>query len=158
MHTGCAVRMAYDLGLHLVGVDFAMTGRRSDRQDSSEALDAISDEPRLNRLLFWSVLIMDHALAFGVGRQTTFRLEDITQALPTEEDMHPGGLPPDSPRSAFPYAAKQMLSYGPLINMLNSNHANVDPVKLDADIQNARASAMVEYNQLPDDMQWNVGK
>lgn len=101
---------------------------------------------------------MDHALAFGVGRQTTFRLEDVTQALPTEEDIHPAGAPLDTPRSAFPYAAKQMLSYGPLINMLNSNHANSDPIKLDAEIQNARASAMVEYNLLPEDMQWNVGK
>lgn len=130
----------------------------ADGQDSSEATDSMSDEARLNRLVFWSVLIMDHALAFGVGRQTTFRLEDITQALPTEEDTHPGGLAHDTPRSAFPFAAKQMLSYGPLINMLNSNHAGVDPAKLEAEIQSARASAMAEYNQLPDDMQWNVGK
>lgn len=101
---------------------------------------------------------MDHALAFGVGRQTTFRLEDITQQFPEEEDVHPGGLPIDTPRSAFPYAAKQMYSYGPLINMLNSNHADVDPAKLESDIANARATAMVEYNCLPDDMQWNVGK
>jgi hypothetical protein len=103
---------------------------------------------------------MDHALAFGVGRQTTFRLEDITQSLPTDEDLHPNGtpLPLDTPRSAFPHAAKQMWSYGPLINMLNSNHANQDPAKMELEIQNARASAMVEYNQLPEDMQWNVGK
>jgi hypothetical protein len=51
-----------------------------------------------------------------------------------------------------------MWSYGPLINMLNSNHVNQDPAKMELDIQNARASAMVEYNQLPEDMQWNVGK
>lgn len=103
---------------------------------------------------------MDHALAFGVGRQTTFRLEDITQRLPTDEDLHPSGTPPmpDTPRSAFPHAVKQMWSYGPLINMLNSNHAGQDPAKIELDIQNARASAMVEYNQLPEDMQWNVGK
>lgn len=128
-------------------------------QDSSETAEEVSpEEARLNRLVFWSVLIMDHALAFGVGRQTTFRLEDITQQLPTELDLHPAGLSPDTPRSAFHYAAKQMFSYGPLINMLNSNHANVDPIKLDSDIANARASAMVEYNNLPEDMQWNVGK
>jgi hypothetical protein len=101
---------------------------------------------------------MDHALAFGVGRQTTFRLEDITVSLPTSADIHPKGIPEGSPGSAFPYAAKQMMIYGPLINMLNANHGDRDPVKLDAEIQNARAAAMVEYNQLPDDMQWNVGK
>jgi len=101
---------------------------------------------------------MDHALAFGVGRQTTFRIEDITVSLPTSSDLHPGGIPEGEPGSAFPYAAKQMMIYGPLINMLNANHRDRDPVRLDADIQNARAAGMVEYNQLPDDMQWNVGK
>jgi hypothetical protein len=103
---------------------------------------------------------MDHALAFGVGRQTTFRLEDITVSLPTSSDLHPKGIPEGLPGSAFPYAAKQMMIYGPLINLLNANpnHGDREPVKLEADIQNARAAAMVEYNQLPDDMQWNVGK
>jgi hypothetical protein len=42
--------------------------------------------------------------------------------------------------------------------MLNSNYRDRDPVRLESDIQNARAAAMVEYNQLPEDMQWNVGK
>ena len=101
---------------------------------------------------------MDHALAFGVGRQTTFRLEDITVSLPTHTDVHPKGIPEGEPGSAFPFAAKQMMIYGTLINMLNANHRDRDPVRLDADIQNARAAGMVEYNQLPDDMQWNVGK
>ena len=101
---------------------------------------------------------MDHALAFGVGRQTTFRLEDITQALPTTADVHPEGIPDGESPSAFPHAAKQMMIYGPLINMLNANHGDRDPVKLEGEIQNARAAAMVEYNQLPDYMQWNVGK
>jgi hypothetical protein len=128
------------------------------KQEPEDPADATSEESRLNRLVFWSVLIMDHALAFGVGRQTTFRLEDITQALPTSEDIHPNGIPDGEPPSAFPYAAKQMMIYGPLINMLNANHRDRDPVKLEGEIQNARAAAMVEYNQLPEDMQWNVGK
>jgi hypothetical protein len=97
---------------------------------------------------------MDHALAFGVGRQTTFRLEEITQSLPSPDDVHPNG--PGHPPSAFPYAAKQMMIYGPLINMLNSSHD--DSVDVESDIQSARASAMIEYNQLPECMQWNVGK
>jgi hypothetical protein len=129
-------------------------------QVSAKSSDEPAEESRLNRLVFWSVIIMDHALAFGVGRQTTFRLEDITQTLPSDADLRPNGTAPtlDAPRSAFPHAVKQMWSYGPLINMLNSNHAGQDPAKIELDIQNARALAMVEYNQLPEDMQWNVGK
>jgi hypothetical protein len=153
--------MAYDLGLHLVRIlsHQYLQGSLLINQNSTDAIDAVSkEEARLNRLVFWSVLIMDHALAFGVGRQTTFRLEDITQQLPEDEDIHPGGLSSDTPRSAFPYAARQMFSYGPLINMLNSNHGDADPIKLESDIANARATAMVEYNCLPEDMQWNVGK
>ena len=127
-------------------------------QETEDPSEGSSEESRLNRLVFWSVLIMDHALAFGVGRQTTFRLEDITQSLPTHADIHPHGVADGTPPSAFPYAAKQMMIYGPLINMLNANHRDRDPVRLESDIQNARAAAMVEYNQLPEDMQWNVGK
>jgi hypothetical protein len=100
---------------------------------------------------------MDYVLSFGVGRQTTFRVEDITQTLPTEADIRIT-LPcasPESPRSPFPYAAKMMISYGPLINMLNREQ---DPVRFDSDIQSARAAAIKEYNHLPQDMLWNVGK
>lgn len=157
MYTGCAVRMAYDLGLHLVRDSYFALKVSADRQEPEDLSNAQSEESRLNRLVFWSVLIMDHALAFGVGRQTTFRLEDITVSLPSSADIHPEGVPDGEPGSAFPYAAKQMMIYGPLINMLNSNHDR-EPVTLEADIQNARAAAMVEYNQLPEDMQWNVGK
>jgi hypothetical protein len=130
----------------------------SNKQEPEDPADASPEEIRLNRLVFWSVLIMDHALAFGVGRQTTFRLEDITVSLPSSADIHPKGIPTGEPGSAFPYAAKQMMIYGPLINMLNANHRDQDPAKLESEIQNARAAAMVEYNQLPEDMQWNVGK
>lgn len=130
----------------------------ANKQEPEDSADALPEETRLNRLVFWSVLIMDHALAFGVGRQTTFRLEDITVSLPSSADIHPNGIPAGEPGSAFPYAAKQMMIYGPLINMLNANHRDQDPAKLDSEIQNARAAAMVEYNQLPEDMQWNVGK
>lgn len=99
---------------------------------------------------------MDYALSFGVGRQTTYRVEEITQNLPTEEDIHPLGVSPDTPRSPFSFAAKQMISYGPLINMLNREESDV--ARLEGEIQAARAAAIKEYNQLPQDMQWNVGK
>lgn len=113
---------------------------------------------------------MDYSLAFGVGRQTAWRVEDITQPLVTEEDMRgpisdspaKGGstrppVDPSKPRPVFPYAAKMMLSYGPLINMLNREQGG-SPGQYEADISNARMGAIRLYNQLPQDMQWNVGK
>lgn len=106
---------------------------------------------------------MDFALSFGVGRSTTFRVEDITQKLPTEDDIHPDGSfskgsgPLDTPRSPFPYAAKQMLSYYPLVNMLNRQVEDTVN-KGEGEIQAARALSIKEYNHLPQDMQWNVGK
>lgn len=113
-----------------------------------------AEDRRLNKLVFTSVLLMDYALAFGVGRQTTFRPEDISQTLPTAEDLNPAGKPlaPDTPRSPFPFAAKMMICYGPLINSLNRGKGG------DRDYFAARAAAIKEYNSLPADMQWNVTK
>ncbi|ORY23128.1 fungal-specific transcription factor domain-domain-containing protein [Naematelia encephala] len=150
MFTGMAVRMAIDLGLHLVSEGDC----RADDQDPGEESDISAEERRLNRLVFWSVLLLDFALAFGVGRQTTFRVEEITQALPNEADIHPLGISGDHPRSPFPFAARQMISYGPLINLLNG--AQIHQADYGKLVQHARAQAMREYNNLPQDMQWNV--
>lgn len=136
MMTGLAVRMAIEAGMHLNPPD--------------ESAMSVEDR-RLNRLVFWSVLLMDYALAFGVGRQTTFRPEDITQSLPTEEDLRPASpaRAGDAPRSPFPFAARMMRSYGEWINALNKGEGN-------RDVRDARSAAIKEYNNLPPDMQWNV--
>jgi hypothetical protein len=94
---------------------------------------------------------MDYALSFGVGRQTTFRVEDITQTLPTGADF-----PETSTRSPFLYAAQMMLSYGPLINMLNCEQGEGN--RKESEVQSALAQAIKQYNQLPQDMQWTVAK
>lgn len=93
---------------------------------------------------------MDYALSFGVGRQTTFRTEDITQVLPSQDDLS------STPRSPFPFAAKMMLCYGSLINMLN--RVRRDPGEHDSKLRAAQAEAIKLYNHLPQDMQWNVNK
>lgn len=143
-----------------------------------------SEECRLNRLLFWSVFALDIAIASGVGRQTTIRLDEITQPLPTEEDIRESGSPlkqgqpdlrdpadPDvkplqqpvsaaartGPRSPFPYTVRQMTLYAPIINLLNAPKKTMDP-KWAEDIQGHLNGAIREYNQLPGDMQWNVVK
>lgn len=125
------------------------------KQNPPDDSNISAEERRLNRLVFWSVLLMDYALAFGVGRQTTFRVEDITQTLPTEEDVHPNFIG-ETIRSPFPFAAKQMISYGPVINMLNAGGDWKSSAEVD--LKAARAEAIKEYNQLPQDMLWNVGK
>ncbi|CAK9784515.1 hypothetical protein CC85DRAFT_326061 [Cutaneotrichosporon oleaginosum] len=134
MMTGLAVRMAIDPGLHV-------------NPPEESAMSA--EDRRLNRLVFASVLLMDYALAFGVGRQTTFRPEDISQTLPTAEDLNAGGNVKDT-RSPFPFAVKMMTSYGPLINSLNRARGG------DRDYLAARAACIREYSALPPDMQWNV--
>lgn len=132
MLTGCAVRMAIDCGLHVAPPD-----------------DAPEEERRRDRLVFWSVLLMDYALAFGVGRQTAFRPDDITQAFPSDEDVRMASSPQaGGARSPFPFAARMMLAYGPLINALNRAQGG--------DAHAARADAIKEYNRLPEDMTWNV--
>jgi hypothetical protein len=60
-------------------------------------------------------------------------------------------------RSPFPYAAKQMLLFGPLINMLNvDSHRLIS--ELDRQLQIAHAEAIRHYSELPPDMRWNVRK
>lgn len=135
MFTGLAVRMSVDFGLHLTPPPESAMSER---------------DRRLNRLTFWSVLLMDYALSFGVGRQTAFRPEDITQTLPSEDDISGA----EGARSPFPYAARMMLSYGPLINALNRGYA---PGYGGTKVETARAAAIKEYARLPADMQWNVG-
>lgn len=162
MNTGLAVRMSYELGLQIVSSSrFLVHETRSEKANKSqnipESSTATAEDRRLNKLTFWSVLLMDYALAFGVGRQTAIRPNDITQTLPSEEDIHPGGQVEGIPRSPFIYAARMMKSYGHLINMLNVG----DPAaggNLENEINQARAQAMAAFNELPEDMQWNVGK
>jgi hypothetical protein len=127
MFTGMAARMAIDLGLHLE----PPPGERE------------GDEDRLDRLAFWSVLLLDYALCFGTGRTTTFRPEEVTRRLPDPED------------GPFAHAARMMRAYGGLINLLNAPaHLRPD----EAEVAAARAAAVAEYNALPPDMAWSASK
>lgn len=144
--------MAIDLGLHL--------------EPHSES-DIDPEERRLDGLAFWSVLLLDYALSFGTGRQTTFRIEEITRRLPTQDDICPpslagaeggreGGLGRGGEASSpFPFAAAQMLAYGPLINLLNGPE---DSSEVDDNIAICRAAAVQEYTSLPSDMAWSATK
>ncbi|KAL7424239.1 hypothetical protein Q5752_001825 [Cryptotrichosporon argae] len=170
MMTGLAVRMSIDAGLHV---------------NPPEESSISADDRRLNRLVFWSVLLMDYALSFGVGRQTTFRPEDITQLLPTDQDIAPPAACPVSiatggtsacggtsagtgtPHQAFGAAAGDDAPRSPFpfaAAMMASygplinmlNTGQADAARAERDVQVARAAAIKQYNQLPADMQWNV--
>ncbi|WWD10505.1 hypothetical protein V865_008641 [Kwoniella europaea PYCC6329] len=137
MFTGMAVRMSIDLGLQL-----------NPPKDAQISLE----DRRSNRLLFWSVLLLDFALAFGTGRQPTLRVEEITQLLPSLDDL-PATSPSEVP-NPFPYAARQMLAYGQLITVLNSGRQKQD--EIDRAVIVARSRAIQVYNTLPEDLHWNV--
>jgi hypothetical protein len=156
MTTGMAVRMAVDMGLHLVSAREAVRGA-AHSQDGGEDSQIPAEERRLNRLTFWTVLILDSSLSFGVGRETTFNIKAIRQSLPTEDDM-PENLEHGC-RSAFPFAAAQMLSYGSYINALNGPHDSdsADGEWLD-DARLCIKRSIALYNSLPADMQWNASK
>lgn len=147
-----AARMGLDLGLHIV----SLQQTSSDRQNPPADSDIDPEDRRLNRLLFWSTLILDHALSFGVGRPTTFPPRGITQILPTEEDIHHDQAVPIA-RSAFPFAAKLMKLFGPLINALNGVPVDITDHEI-RQVQASRADAITEYSMLPQDMQWVMQK
>jgi len=139
MFAGMAVRLAIDLGLHL-HVD-----------DETGIAD---EDKRLNQLVFWAVVLLDFALAFGTGRQPTFRVAEISQPLPADEDLP---VTPHSPRHPYPYACRMMFSYGRLIELLNSTEPDVDGSK-QRNIQKCKLKAVREYAHLPPDIRWDVQK
>ncbi|KAK1921479.1 hypothetical protein DB88DRAFT_513497 [Papiliotrema laurentii] len=140
MTTGMAVRMALDLGLHL---------------DHHDVSSISPNDQRLNKLTFWTVFMLDFSLSFGVGRISTFQIKGIKQSLPTDQDMVGVNKPAPHCRTAFPYAAAQMLSYGSYIDILNGPHDESDGDWLSEARLSIRRS-VVKYNSLPPDMQWNA--
>lgn len=139
MFAGMAVRLAIDLGIHL---------------HVSDEISINAEEKRQNRLVFWSVVLLDFALAFGTGRQPTFRVSEISQELPTDEDLP---VPLHSVRHPFPYACRMMFSYGRLIELLNSTEEDSNGSK-QTEIQKCKLRAVREYAHLPADMRWDVQK
>ena len=130
--------------------------KKAFQQDPGDESTISVEERRLNRLTFWSVCLLDLSLSFGTGRETTFRIPSITQSLPTDEDMITHSMTGGAPRTSFPFAAKQMLSYGPLINILNGPHDEGGVWIKEA--QAAIRHAVMVYNALPIDMQWSASK
>lgn len=105
---------------------------------------------------------LDVSLSFGVGRETAFRIESITQTIPVESDFEPSasGTTVDSNvqgvKHAFAYAAKLALVYGPLVNVVNGPWDNHSAWETEA--RRITQQAVEVYNALPQDMQWSAYK
>ena len=61
-------------------------------QDLSSSPNITAEQHRLNRLLFGSVVIFDHSIAFRVGRHPSISLSKITQKLALPVDVTLSGL------------------------------------------------------------------
>lgn len=138
MYTGMAVRMAMDLGLHQVGLLLLSTaldvGLTRLRQDLSKHRPDVSPKQvAQERLLWWSVFIMDRILLFGTGRTQTVKDDEITTLLPTDEDMtlvqgsgaeNPSGA---SAPFAFPIYVRLMQLNGIMGEHVNKTGAPFSP-------------------------------
>ena len=133
MLMGMATRMSQDLGLHL---------------DSANDAQMKSQTCRNDRLLFWSIFLLDCALSFGVGRSVTFNINSITQLLPSDEDMK---TDPNHPISPFPYICRIFSRFAPVINALNENTElpTQQEADVDSSVMNLMDSLVSEYTQLP---------
>nr|XP_031857874.1 uncharacterized protein CI109_006746 [Kwoniella shandongensis]KAA5524946.1 hypothetical protein CI109_006746 [Kwoniella shandongensis] len=112
-----------------------------------------------DRLLFWSVLVMDYSLSFAEGRKTSIRSDEITQELPREDEMPRSGLDQDEGRlrSPFPFAAEMIMTFGPAIDIFNDPSTNsAQQEQRAASIRELRARVAAQYDELPLDMMWNA--
>ena len=139
MFMGMAIRMSQDLGLHL---------------DSSSDPQVNPEDRRRDRLLFWSVFILDCALSFGVGRKLCTDLESITQPLPTLSDIRPSSS--EQFPSPFPATASLFLKFAPIINELNGSGVAITTRCLNSKITKMMDIFVAEYIQLPPSLEWSV--
>ncbi|KIY44030.1 hypothetical protein FISHEDRAFT_77944 [Fistulina hepatica ATCC 64428] len=141
MYVGMACRMAQDLGLNLEPPPESAIG---------------DEERRYNRLVFWSLLILDYSIAVGTGRPTTLRTDEISVVLPEPSDISLMPLPGirlGETVAAFPYAARQMYLYGPVLNMLNGMKQRDDYASA---FTQAKREFIMAYQNLPTCLVWNI--
>ncbi|ORY35076.1 hypothetical protein BCR39DRAFT_147419 [Naematelia encephala] len=144
MFMGMAVRLSLDSSLHMA---------------KAAHIEMSDSDRRLDRLLFWSVLVMDYSLSLVEGRRTSIRSEEITQELPREDDV-----PRSDPdlnggrlRSPFPFAAEMIMTFGPAIDIFNNQSTEKDDNReREASIRKLRAKVAAQYDELPLDMMWNA--
>lgn len=100
-------------------------------------------------------------MSFAEGRPTSIRREEITQELPSEDDISGSDISDQDKqlRSPFPFTAEMILTFGIGIDIYNQQ-----PVPQDSDdarasvVRQMRAKSAAQYDELPLDMMWNAAK
>lgn len=124
--------------------------------------DIEGDDDRIvaERLTFWSLVMLDYAFCMWEGRKPSIPSTIITRRLPDQADCRRFAQPlervVDPPRHPFPFLAEAMLSLGPLLESLNSDHLDSDGV--DRTLRDTCAHMTRKYDDFSVDVAWNAAK
>ncbi|PWY65416.1 hypothetical protein BO83DRAFT_367912 [Aspergillus eucalypticola CBS 122712] len=90
LYSGSALRLAFDLGLHLDMSSYVSTGMIS------------AAHANLRRTVFWAAYIIDHQLGFHLGKLFRTSMEIVTVGKPRQDEAYVDncGLPSGEPSSA----------------------------------------------------------
>lgn len=100
MLSGLAIRLAIDMGLHLVSLRH-ISARPDDKAPETGITD---EEAKKDRLVFWTVMMLDFVVSLGVGRSTMIAPQTITQFPPFMDDTLPGSPLVQLGRLVYPMA------------------------------------------------------
>jgi len=145
MLSGMAIRLAVDMGLHLVG----FPARLCTANNKSPALGTSDDDARKDRLVFWSVMALDLAVSFGVGRMTTISPLSVTQPIPCLDASGP--LP-----SPLVHLAGLIVPLAQINNALNLDDSSLTNTSPNVDFLKGQVAGM--YGSLPAYMAWSTQK
>lgn len=142
MLSGMAIRLAVDMGLHLVSslshldtADIKLPGPGTSDDDS-----------RKDRLVFWTVMTLDLAVSFGVGRTTTISPLSVTQPAPCCDDIS-GPL-----TSPLVHLAGLILPLARINNALNLGDVSLTNMDF------LKGQVVGLYGSLPSYMAWSTQK
>lgn len=126
MYTGCAIRMAIDLGLQkLDGIRiqrppiYSPIDHDDDDSPSHETPDEVEEEKRTQENeridTLWAIFTLDKYISSGLGRPVTMRLEDFELNPPdTKATTHDGWPAP------LPALIRIIMLYGKVSDLLNT--------------------------------------
>jgi hypothetical protein len=126
MFTGCAIRMALDLGLDKEdgvriqgdqGSNYPPSYEDSSDQNTDTSVDEneqkASEQERIDTL--WAIFMLDRVISSGTGRPVTLRDEDFELSLPEVKNNRETGLP-----APFPALIQIIHLYGRVSDLLNN--------------------------------------
>ena len=110
----------------------------------------------VNRLVFWSVYILDRFLAIWFGKSVVIKDQEISIELPLEEDLrsiNPNLLPVTL---TFPHLVQLLCLFGRIVEVVNgSTNEDGDFVDHLDSIEEIEHTINSAYGSLPGDMVFN---